>query len=98
MVQFRQLRSQHVDSHYAAAGFKYLREFCVKFQPFCTFLSLDDKHQIKVGEPGYPVAAVERGRQVLVSRDQVFSVGDHDFKKIQDNTICCIKDSDTRFN
>jgi hypothetical protein len=28
----------------------------------------------------------------------VFSVGDHDFKKIQDNTICCIKDSDTRFN
>lgn len=83
MVQSRQLRSQHVASHYAAASFKYLREFCIKFQPFCTFLSLDDKHQIKVGEPGYPVAAVERDRQILVSKDQAFSVGDHAFTKFK---------------
>ena len=83
MVQSRQLRSQHVDSHYAAAGFKYIREFSIKFNSFCTFLSLDDKHQIKLGEPGYPVAAVERGRQVLVSADKPFSVGDHDFTKFK---------------
>jgi len=28
-------------------------------------VSIDDKHQIKVGEPGYPVAAAEQGRRVL---------------------------------
>lgn len=83
MVQSRQLHSQHVDSHYAAASSKYLREFSIKFQSFCTFWSLDDKHQIKVGEPGYPVATVERGRQVLVSKDQAFPVGDHDFIKFK---------------
>ena len=30
-------------------------------------LFLDDKHSCRVGEPGMPVAAVERGKQVLVS-------------------------------
>ena len=35
------------------------------------FISLDDKHRIKVGEPGFPVAVAERGRKVLVSRDTV---------------------------
>ena len=36
---------------------------------------------MKVGEPGFPVAAAERGRRVLVSRDSSFEVGDHDFTK-----------------
>ena len=34
-----------------------------------------------VHEPGVPVAAVERGKQVLVSKDHPFLVGDHDFTK-----------------
>ena len=29
-------------------------------------LSQDDNHNIKVGEPSFPVAAVDRGKQVLV--------------------------------
>ena len=35
-------------------------------------VSVDDKHRCKVGEPGYPVAAAERGRRVLVGCDQSF--------------------------
>ncbi|CAG8752522.1 5637_t:CDS:2, partial [Rhizophagus irregularis] len=42
---------------------------------------MDDKHRCKVGEPGYPVAAVERGRQVIVSKNKAFKVTDHDFTK-----------------
>ena len=42
---------------------------------------VDDKHAIKMGEPNFPVAAVDRGRSVLVSKDITFAVGDHDFTK-----------------
>lgn len=34
-----------------------------------------------MGEPDYPVAAVERGRRVPVRSDEVFAVVDHDFTK-----------------
>ena len=44
-------------------------------------LCQDDKHTVKVEEPGLPVAAVDRGKQVLVSKDQVLEVSDHDFTK-----------------
>ena len=30
------------------------------------FVSLDDKHRVKVGEPNFPVASAERGRQVII--------------------------------
>ena len=42
---------------------------------------MDDKHTCKVGEPGYPVAAVDRGKKVVVSTDSSFQVADHDFTK-----------------
>ena len=45
------------------------------------FMCMDDKHCAKVGEPGTPVAAAERGRQVLVSMTQSFEVCDHDFTR-----------------
>ena len=45
------------------------------------FVCLDDKHRIKIGEPGFPVAAAERGRQVLQAAGSRFLVGDHDFMK-----------------
>lgn len=32
-----------------------------------------------MGEPGFPVAAAERGRQVIVSMNEALRVGDHDF-------------------
>lgn len=34
-----------------------------------------------MGELGFPVAAVERGREVIVSMNETFVVGDHDFTR-----------------
>ena len=79
MVQARQLNHQHADEHYASAVFRYLRELAVKFREIATLVCLDDKHTIKVGEPGYPMAAVDRGKSVLVGKDVSFSVANHDF-------------------
>ncbi|KAI8490498.1 hypothetical protein Bbelb_317660 [Branchiostoma belcheri] len=80
----RQLNHDHVDAHYAAAIFKYLKSFAVKFREYTALVFMDDKHgRVKVGEPGYPVAAVGRGKSVLVSRDTVFAVADHDFTKLK---------------
>ena len=81
MVQKRQFRKTHPDSHYAAAVFRYMWEYAVHLRSECLFVCLDDKHRIKIGEPGFPVAAAERGRRVIVSLDKEFSVGDHDFTK-----------------
>ena len=47
-----------------------------------TFVCMDDKHTMKVGEPGYPIAAVERGKSVLVAHGTTFQVGEHDFAKL----------------
>ena len=44
-------------------------------------VSIDDKHRLKVGEPGFPVAAAERGRRVMVRSGTMFEVGDNDFTK-----------------
>ena len=93
MIQPRQLRKEHVDSHYCAALFRYLKEFSIMFRDCCSLLFMDDKHRCKVGEPGLPVAAVERGKQVVVSTSgQKFAVADHDFTKfaiIPSVTVLC---------
>ena len=81
MVQKRQFRQNHMDSHYCAAIFRYVHEYAVLFQDSSLFLCLDDKHRVKVGEPGTPVAAAERGKQVLVSTSQSFQVCDHNFTR-----------------
>ncbi|CAB4039823.1 Hypothetical predicted protein, partial [Paramuricea clavata] len=81
VVAARQFRKSHVDVHYASAVFRYQKEFCVQFQDIATLVCEDDKHTIKVGEPGFPVAAVERGKRVIVGLKQSFEVGDHDFTK-----------------
>ena len=81
MIQQRQWRHSHPDTHYAAALFRYMREYAVDVRDYCTFVCLDDKHRIKVGEPGFPVASAERGRRVPVRLDEFLTVGDHDFTK-----------------
>lgn len=62
MVQKRQFGLNHPNSHYCAVIFCYTHEYAV-FQ----LNSFDDKHWVKVGEPGNPVAAVEHGIRVIVS-------------------------------
>ena len=42
---------------------------------------MDDKHRCKVGKPGLPVAAVECDKQVIVTKNKIFTVADHDFTK-----------------
>lgn len=81
MVQSRQLHADHPDNHYCAAIFKYLKELAITFYEHTTLVCLDDKHNIKVGEPGFPVAAIDLGKQVLVGINTSFEVGDHDFTK-----------------
>ena len=81
MVQSRQLRKSHEDAHYAAALFRYERQMAVTFRNHSIFACLDDKHRVPVGEPSYPVAAVERGKRVIVARNQSFMVADHDFTR-----------------
>jgi hypothetical protein len=81
IVQTRQLRASHPDIHYASALFRYEKEFVVKFREITNFIFLDDKYRCKVSEPRFPVAAVKRGKKVVVSKDTTFSVADHDFTK-----------------
>ena len=76
MVQKRQLRKYHEDAHYASALFRYQKEMAIKYRSHATFVSLNDQHKVPVGEPGYPVASVERGKKVLVGIDRAFEVGD----------------------
>ena len=74
IVQKRMFRKAHPDEHYYAALFRYQCELAVKYRELSTFICINDKHRIKIGEPGYPVAAVERGRQVIVSQTETFVV------------------------
>jgi hypothetical protein len=81
MVQKRQFRKTHPDAHYCAALFKYMRQYAIKLRDLSHFICIDDKHRIKVGEPGFPISAIERGREVIVSLHDTFVTGDHDFTK-----------------
>ena len=65
IIQARQFRKDHEDSHYAAAVFRCQRELAVMFRQHSTFHCVDDKHNVKVSEPYYPVAAAERGKRCL---------------------------------
>ena len=82
MVQQRQLRKTHVDAHYASAVYRYLKEFAVLHRNHCLLLSLDDKAKVPIGEPDYPVAAVTRGKRVIVRANQVHRVANHDFTRM----------------
>uniref|UniRef100_A0A1X7V2Q1 Uncharacterized protein n=1 Tax=Amphimedon queenslandica TaxID=400682 RepID=A0A1X7V2Q1_AMPQE len=81
MIQQRLSRQSHPNSHYAAACFRYMREYALQIYSECSFICLDDKHKIKIGEPDYPVASALRGKKVSVRSDETLAVGDHDFTK-----------------
>jgi len=81
MIQKRLFRKSHPDEHYCAALFCYQREFALQYRDYVNFICIDDKHKIKVGEPGLPIAVAERGKEVIVSLNdhETFIVVDHDF-------------------
>lgn len=80
-VQTRQARVDHPDARFVATYFKYLKEFCVKFREFTTFICLDDKAIVPVGEPGCPISTGVRGHnKVLAPASGPRLVAtDHDF-------------------
>ena len=80
-VQKRILRSNHEDIAYAAAQFKYLKEFCVSYRDHAALLSLDDKHSVSVGEPNAAVSSLDQGRRILTSLGTDVVALDHDFTK-----------------
>lgn len=81
VVQKRLFRKSHPDEHYCATLSRYQHELAVKYRNLSTFICIDHKYRIILGEPGYPVAAAERGRQVIVSQTETFAVADHDFTR-----------------
>ncbi|GES91675.1 hypothetical protein GLOIN_2v1782174 [Rhizophagus clarus] len=91
-MQIRQLHMNHIDSYYISAIFRYLKESAIKFRNNTWLILLDDKYHCKIGEPEHPVAAIERGKQVVVTTHETFAVSDHDFTKcnlIPSVTIIC---------
>ena len=82
MVQARILHKSNVDTHYANAVYSFLKERAQKFRETTAMVSSDAKCKISVGEPGTPIAAVSRGKKVLVGLNQTFQVTDHDYSKI----------------
>lgn len=62
MIQAQQFRKDHEHAHYAAAIFRYQRVMAISLRAHSTFVCMDDKHRIKVGEPGFLVTAAEQGQ------------------------------------
>ena len=77
MIQQRQWLYNHPNSNYAAACYRYMREYAIMLRDVCASIS---RTRLKWG-PNSPVAAVERGKRVLVRNDERLTVGDHDFTK-----------------
>ena len=49
-----------------------MKDMAVKFHDFTDFFCQDDKCKIDVGDPGNPIAAVERGKQVKYQEVKLF--------------------------
>jgi len=48
----------------------------------CLYISVHHyKHRLKIGKPGFPVAAAKRGKRVSVRAGTTLEVGDRDFTK-----------------
>ena len=59
-----------------------MKECAVQNHQNVAFFSADAKCQVPVGEPGYPIATVTRGKKVIVGNNEKFHVADHDFTKL----------------
>ena len=66
-VQARQLRSVHEDYHYCLALFKMQRAMAGSLRDHSTFVCLDDKAKIPVGEPAQPMSTGVRARRNIMA-------------------------------
>ena len=74
VVQTRLFRKSNPDAHYTNAVYKFMRERVVKNCQNIAFFSADAKNKVPIGEPGYPIAAVTRGKEVIVGLNEKFLV------------------------
>ena len=79
-VQIRQLRKDHPDAKYCRVILKYARRFTCLHRAVTTYMSVDDKAIVPVGEPNLPIAASSRShnRSLVLSSAQLKAL-DHDF-------------------
>ncbi|PKY22926.1 hypothetical protein RhiirB3_504468, partial [Rhizophagus irregularis] len=81
MIQARQIRKSHIDSHYCSALWRYLREFAIKFKEYTTLICADDKHKVPIGESVATSTGV-RNKSALTTIDGILNSCDHDFTKL----------------
>ena len=82
IMQQRMVRKSHDDDHYINAIYKYAQQYVIDIRDWASFICIDDKHKILLSEPGFPLSALPCSRRVLVGKNQVFQVRDHDFSTI----------------
>lgn len=80
-IQRRQLRSDHVDTHYANAQFKYLKERAVQMSANVQLVCCDDKAKVPIGEPGVAVSTGVRGKQTIAPVSTTLGALDHNMTK-----------------
>ena len=80
-IQRRQLRAKHVDDHFCAAQYKYLRCRAVEEGPNAIFFCCNDNSKIHVGEPDAPVSTGVRGKTSIATKDTTLEALDHDLYK-----------------
>jgi len=90
MIQKCQFRNFHQDQHYAAALFGVYDSMQLNFKQTLIWYASLISTSWKIGEPGFPVAVAERGRQVLVKAGTTFQVADHDFTKFSITPSVCL--------
>ncbi|GAQ92919.1 hypothetical protein KFL_012020010, partial [Klebsormidium nitens] len=81
-VKSRILSKEHIDGHYGGCMRDYWKHVAVLLPEHTVVVHLDDKHAVKVGEPGAPVVALDRGGRVLQDVAAGPQVAlDHDFTR-----------------
>ena len=82
-MQARRLRSVHEDDHYCLALFKMHWAMAVSIRHPNTFVCLDHKAKIPVGEPALRMSKGVRARpNIMVGENKTM---DHDQKSIMDH-------------
>ena len=82
IMQLQMVRKSHRNNPYANAIYKYTQQYAIDITYLASFICTDNKHKILLGQPGFPLSALPCGRRVLVGKNQVYQVGDHNFSKI----------------
>ena len=74
VVQAQLFQKSNPDDHYANAAYKFMRERVVKTSQNIAFFSADAKCKVPIGESGYPIAVVTRGKKVIVGLNAALKI------------------------